>query len=284
MNTITIFNDTEGVTLTDAPFHLLSEINFSALAAVHTFGDTSDDGQLYISTKYDKRDVNIEAMFDCYGRDNDWINSQKQLLYRICNPKNTVTITINNGTDVYFIQGHPVSFPTFDNRKNASYQRFLMQFTCSDPYLYKNEEIVTFATVTPMFKFPLRINNTKMGEKQNTLIQNIYNDGMMDCAIQITMKANGTVTNPYLINLNTYEQIKLNTTLNNGDIVIINTGRQKEISLIRNGVKTNLFYALDLSSAFLQLHVGDNPYRFGSDAGSDYLEIEIAYNIRLGGL
>jgi phage-related protein len=123
-----------------------------------------------------------------------------------------------------------------------------------------------------------------MSEKNNSLIQSIYNAGMLEAPLEITIKAFGEVINPSITNVYTQEMIQLNTTLATGDEVVINTGRKKEVSRWRNGVKENFYYSLDLNSDFILLHVGDNIFRFSATSGTQFMQVLMGFQERMGGI
>jgi len=114
---------------------------------------------------------------------------------------------------------------------------------------------------------------------------NVLNDGQESTGMIIRFKALGTLVNPSLVNVNTYEELKLNTIMQAGDVIEVSTyQRKKSVTLIRNGVKTNIFNSLDLNSKFLQLEIGDNLFRYNADDGLDNLEISMIFTPRLLGV
>ncbi|SEM34676.1 Phage tail protein [Mesobacillus persicus] len=284
---LTLSIEGKRVSLSGYPFKLLKKPNFSGLQADVNITQTGADGGLYLYSRYGTRDIEIEGMINCYGQNEAWVKKQKQLLFKISNPKEEVTIEIEEHGEVYLIKAYPTSFPVFRNdreNKNKTYQTFFLQLVAPDPYLYRPTKQFSFSTNNPLFEFPLEFNEVVFGERNATLIESIYNGGTMEAPIEIRIKALQTVTNPSLFNVYTQEQIKLNATLNPGDEVIINTGRKKEVSRIRNGVKENFFYALNLNSDFIQLHRSDNIFRMAADQGEEYMEISISYQERVGGI
>ena len=65
------------------------------------------------------------------------------------------------------------------------------------------------------------------------------------------------------------------------DVVTINTNRgEKSVTLLRNGVSTNIFSATQKGSTFFQLAIGDNPFGYLADNGSsnDSVNIAIKHN------
>jgi hypothetical protein len=284
---VTLIAGSERVVLGSHPFTLLKNINLSGLSATINIAETGNDGGLFLNSRLNSREIELEGMIDCYQKDEKWIKKQRDLVFKICNPKQMVKIEVESNSEIYYLEAYPVSYPVFQSgfeSQNKKFHSFLLQFTAPDPYLYRNKKIVTFAKVTPLFKFPIRFSKVRMGLVNETLIQNIYNAGSLDAPIEMTIEALQTVTKPYMINVYTQEKISFNTTLQAGDKVIVNTGRKTEVSKISGGIKTNFYYALDLESDFIQLNKGDNIFRFGADSGEESMRVQVAYNERLGGI
>jgi len=96
--------------------------------------------------------------------------------------------------------------------------------------------------------------------------------------MEIRFKALATVVNPLLFNVNTQEELKINKTMTAGEAIIVTTHfGNKRVESWLNGVSTNAFNWLDLSSNFLQLDPGDNLFRYDADEGLDNLEVDIYY-------
>lgn len=285
---VTIINGDERVTLGSHPFGLTKDLDFSGLSAnINILSTNGLDGGLFLNSKYNIRDVEIEGYIDTYKKDTEWVQQQRSTLTRICNPKEKLTFEVEENGDLYYFNGYATSFPIFKNdqeNKNHHYHTFLIQVTCPDPYLYKEKKTLTFATITPTFSFPLEIGNTTLGAKKLNLIDSVYNYGIMDAPLEITIKAIQFVRNPYLLNVGTQEQIKINADLNAGDVIVIKSGTKKTVYLYRNGIRTNYFTKLDMSSIFLTLYKGDNVFRFGAESGEDQMEVLIQYQERLGGM
>ncbi|MGD6992175.1 phage distal tail protein [Sutcliffiella horikoshii] len=284
---VTLISGSERMVLTNHPFQLSKKINLSGLGADITAIDTNRDGADYLKSLFNTRDVDFEGYIRTYGMKKETVQKHREKLYRIWNPKNKVTITFEDENNFYQIEGYPVSFPIFQDgfqNSNNTYQRFLLQMTCLDPFLYKNKKTITFANVIPEFSFPLAFTDVVFGTKSDSLIESVVNTGIMHCPIEIVMKANGTVVNPSLLNVYTGEKILFNATIENGEQIYMNTGRTKEVSKITSNGKENFYYALDLDADFLQLNVGDNIFRFSAEQGEQFLQVEVSYKERLGGI
>lgn len=162
-------------------------------------------------------------------------------------------------------------------------QKFLIQFLCPNPFwmdLYKKKEEV--ALWQGDFEFILEIPDDvgiEMGHRVSNLICNVVNNGDVECGMKIQFRALATVVNPSLFNVNTREFIKINQTLESGDLLEVTTEfANKRIELVRsNGIRENVFNWIDLDSEFLQLELGDNLFRYDAKSGIDNLEVAIYY-------
>lgn len=162
----------------------------------------------------------------------------------------------------------------------SSLQRFLIQFIAPIPFWQDIKTSKTdIALWEPNFEFELDINNEgiDLGNRVSNLICNINNVGDIKCGMKIQFRALATVENPKLVNINTREFIKINKTLQRGDMLEITTGYDnKKIELINNnGTRENVHHWIDLESEFLELDLGDNLFRYDADEGIDNLEVSI---------
>lgn len=162
-------------------------------------------------------------------------------------------------------------------------QKFLIQLLTPSPFwmdeFVLKEEVALWVGD---FEFTLEISNEgiEMGHRVSNLICNVVNNGDVECGMKIQFKALATVDNPSLFNVNTREYIKINRTLEAGDLLEITTEfANKRIELVKsNYERINVFNWIDLDSEFLQLEVGDNLFRYDADVGIDNLEMSIYYN------
>ena len=191
----------------------------------------------------------------------------------------------------YYISANLEGAPTFHTEReheNVLWLDALLQFTANDPYIYESAaQSVEVATWIGAFEFPIEIpeEGIEMGYRSESLIANIFNGGQESTGMLIRFRALGTVVNPSLINVNTYEEFKLNFTMQGGDLIEVSTYRgRKTITLIRNNVRSNIFGSRKLLSKFLQLEVGDNLFRYDAEESIDNLEVQIQFTPRLLGV
>lgn len=146
----------------------------------------------------------------------------------------------------------------------------------------ENDTTTLFGAWQSNFEFPIYTNEEELiyfAERETSLILNVYNAGDIDAPATIKFTAYGQVENPELYNVNTNEYMRINTTMEYGDVIIINTeAGNKNIILQKNGNTKNILNKLDLGSTWLLLRSGDNLYRYNATGGIDNLDITIRHS------
>lgn len=274
-------------------FRLHKDFALSGLSATVNYTESTVDGSHYQNTVLDNKDFEIPFTIHKSFNEPWWVEEKRNEAYKVFNPKANplrIDITTKAGEEYYInanLEGAP-SFPTGFENDNQVWQRGLLQFSANDPYFYsKNEEKVDIALWVGNFEFPLDIpeEGTEMGYRAPSLIVNVFNDGQESTGMMIRFRALGTLSTPSLVNVNTYDSLKINTTMLPGDVIEVSTyKRRKRVTLISNGVKSNIFNLLDLSSTFLQLDLGDNLFRYDAVEGLDNLEVSMTFTPRLLGV
>lgn len=165
---------------------------------------------------------------------------------------------------------------------NPSVSKCLISCTASNPFWMDiNESRADVALWQGDFSFDLEIPEStgiEIGHREPSLIVNVFNNGDVECGIKVEFRALATVTNPSIINVDTQEFIKINKTMEAGEIITLNTSfGAKKVESTLNGVTTNIFNYIDFSSTFLQLNTGDNLFRYNSDLNLDNLEVSIYF-------
>lgn len=270
-------------------FKLYEDISLSGLTASVNYSESTTDGSSYQNTKLDNRDFDIPFFILKEIVDSWWIEQKRSEAYRVFNPKLNpfrIDFTTKSGEEYYLnanLEGAP-SFPSGFENDNKDWQKGLLQFSANDPFIYDAAcQKVDIALWVGALEFPLEIveGGIEMGYRSPSLIVNAKNDGQESTGMIIRFVALSTVVNPKLLNVNTYEELKLNTTMRPGDVIEVSTYRGKRgATLIRSNTKTNVFSIVDLSSTFLQLEVGDNLFRYDADEGLDFLEVSMTFTPR----
>ena len=132
----------------------------------------------------------------------------------------------------------------------------------------------------PAFSFPVNYGEQHIfGIKNPSAFANVYNDGQIDTYYRLEFRTQTTTVNPSIINVNTQEFLKLNTTINQGEkIVVYRNGGRLLVEKESNGIITDVFSLLDEDSNLLFMHVGDNIIRASADEGEDQLITTIMFN------
>lgn len=161
---------------------------------------------------------------------------------------------------------------------------FTISLICPNPHFTSiAATVLSMATWTPAFKFALKIpqaTGIKFGTKNTTSMGTAENDTNIEYGMTITFKANDTVVNPYLFNVNTRDIIQIEKTMSAGDKIIITTHiDNKNIIYISaaTGEEENINYLMAYGSKYLQVPTGTNTFRSGADSGEDSLEATIQF-------
>lgn len=267
-------------------FRLIDGFDLSGLGAKVNYSNGTSHGGNYKNTVLDTRD--LDSRFFIYRNFNDhpWLEERRHELFTVFNPvKNPMRIDFRTKAgDDFYLTAELTSAPSlpqsFENDNNV-WQKGLLQFTCGDPYIYEATETkVDIALWESGLEFPLEVveEGIEIGYRAPSLIVNVLNDGSDVTGMIIRFSATSNVVNPRLLNVNTYEVLKLNTTMLPGDVIEVSTYRGRRwAKRFRNNVEIDEFNIVDLYSTWLQLEVGDNLFRYDADSGLDYLEASMTF-------
>lgn len=176
-----------------------------------------------------------------------------------------------------------------DDRPDFYKKKVLLQydiaFKALNPF-WRNEAETKeeIASWVGSWEFPTEIDEESsdsmiFGYREESVIVDCYNAGDVSTSMRIKFMALGILTNPILLNVNTGEFIKINTTMQAGDVITVNTEYgNKGAILERNGATIDCFKDIDVDSTFMALGIGDNIYRYDAASGVDNLEVSIYYN------
>lgn len=248
-------------------------------AAINVAVNANFDGSTYTSSRMGER--NIVIQFAIEGN----VEQNRIELYKVLRPKAPCRVRYTNNHRNVYIDGYVESFDcNFFNEKEVAQISIL----CPYPYFSDDMDVdFDFSTITPLFEFPFDIDSD--GIEFSTIVlgeeKNIINNGDIETGMLIQFTAAGGVTNPKLINTVTNEKVLVNLSLSAGDVLEINTNRgKKSVKLIHNGVISNQINALDKTSKWLQLEVGDNLFVTDATSGGENLLCNVMYGNLFGGV
>lgn len=223
-------------------------------ATINTTINAYADGSVYNSSYVGNRQLTITLVINSPAETNR-IN-----LYKYFKTKREIRLFYKNDTrDVYidgYIQSMQISI--FDKKQVA-------QITIMCPKYEFNavdEDMVAFSTIESLFEFPFAIEESGM-EFSKIVIgeeKNVFNDGELETGITIEIYANGAVKNPTIYNVDTNEYFIIETTINRGDALLINTKINEKCVMLTaaNGEKKSLIGTLKEGSTWFKLSQGDN--------------------------
>lgn len=153
---------------------------------------------------------------------------------------------------------------------------------CPQPYFKDlSKTISEIVSIVPNFEFPVEFTSDgiEFGYKSQNLIINVINGGDVETGMLIHIKANGSVTNPKLVNVNTQEYVGINKTISAGDNIYISTIKgNKYIKMISSDeIESNIINDKLSGSKFLQIAVGDNLFKYDATENKDNMEVWIEF-------
>ena len=113
-------------------------------------------------------------------------------------------------------------------------------------------------------------------------IVEIENIGDVDAPIRVVFRAHGQVEKPYIQDVETREMIRINKTLEAGDVLEITTEFGNK-NVFLNGEKAH-HYLDFLNSTWIQLKPGVNLIKYGAESGVELLECQLFYTPRYLGV
>lgn len=266
------------------------------VSATINFDDiSSGDGALFNSARMGTRNIVFKLLF--LGKPS--IEDARQLTYKYFPTKKHITLlfeTTNRKakTTGYVEHNEP---DIFSKSEGAT-----ISIRCPDAYFYcpEDEEALTvFSGIVPNFEFPfsnesLDENLIEFGIIKTNREKNIYYSGDGTPGVIITIHATGPAKNIIIYNTGSNEVMvidtdKLETLTGCGivagdDIIICTIKGRKSISLIRNGVTTNVLNTLNKGSQWFTLSRGDNIFAYAAESGENNLQFTVQNQVLYEGI
>ena len=156
-----------------------------------------------------------------------------------------------------------------------------------------------FSGFEPMFEFPFKNDSLsepliEFGRIMNLKESTVYYTGDAPAGVNIFIHALGSVGNVTIYNTGTRDIMKIDSVkletltgypIKAGDDIIINTVKgQKSITLIRDGIATNILNCLDRTADWFQITKGDNLFTYRTDIEVTNLQFEITNKVLYEGI
>lgn len=167
--------------------------------------------------------------------------------------------------------------PTIVRKKNKT--TFTMMVYCDTPFWYgtqKNQ--YSMGSWTKRFRFPVLYDSHIFAETDSGAFVDCFNYGSVNAAPTITFTASSTVRNFGLINANTLEYLKINTTISQGEKVTVYRKNSRLYVEKDNGSSVDdIFEYLDEYSDLFWLYPNSNILRMTADENEAGLQCVVSF-------
>ena len=285
----------EGPTIDDPSGLLITEIKGLGppKADINMTELATADGAIFNSARLDKRNIVIEALYT-YASD---IEEARLKTYQFFPIKKPVTVRVKTGVRTAEAVGYVESNEPNIFKNDASMQ---VSIVCESPFfLSPDKDVTLFSGVDAKFYFPfcnpsLTEPLILFGEIVNKKTNTVFYSGDSEIGCYFEIHAIGDVENITIYNLRTRERMKLDTDkletmtgskLKAGDTVTICTIKgKKSITLLRDGVETNILNVLGKNIDWFQLSKGDNVFGFVAEYGEENIQFKIESQVAYEGV
>ncbi len=270
----------------DRSNYVLTSADYGSIGASHaTAKGTGQIGDQVSSSTLDTRPVEIIGFIKAKSAEE--MERKKAALYQMCDPRETFTVYPSPERALECRADGTVKFTASKLTNNARVAQFVIDATSHDP-LFRDavEQARKIVEWEPNFIWPLEIyDGFTFADRTEGLIATLDNGGDVATGLLIRFNAAATIPNPVLTNPATGEFIRLNRTMEAGEVVVVNTNYgQESVYSYQGDDVVDAINDLDLSSTFLQAPVGEIQLHFSADENTDAMTVNIYYYQRYLGV
>ena len=296
----------ENPTLDDKSGLLITEIEGlgPVKASINMTSLATADGDIYNSSRLAGRNIVIKARFT-YAKT---IEEARLMSYKYFPIGHKLKFKIKTDnreaeTEGYVETNEPEIFSEESDMQ--------VSVLCESPFFFSVDEDgkkqTNFSNVVPMFEFPysnecdvtdpenpVEVKVTEFGRVINKKENTVYYDGDAETGCIIELHAIGDVEMVSIYNVKTGDKMVLDTdkleTMTGskiiyGDTITINTIKgQKSITLLRNGITTNILNILGKDAKWFQLARGDNLFAYTAEYGEQNVQFMVESQIIFEGV
>ena len=167
--------------------------------------------------------------------------------------------------------------PAITKKKNKVV--FTMMVYCNTPFWYgKQKNAYSMGTWTKAFSFPTSFDSHIFAERNAGAFIDCFNYGSVDATPTIVFTASSAVTNFGLINANTLQYIKVNTTIQqNETVTIYRDNTRLYVRRTDGNTDEDIFEYLDEYSDLFWLRSGSNLLRMTADVNEAGLQCVVSF-------
>lgn len=278
------------IVLTETPFSVEETKGFDCIDInVVTTQGFDQDGSTPVNIYTDDRQMEITGQI--YAESAWKMQELRNQMFELFLPKAELEIRHSYGGVARKIKAYAEKTPQISLTKVSKLQEYKVKLKATDPYWREDKDsLVEMAGTRGKFHFPLVIPKKKgviFGVKSTSKIASVPNRSAVKTGMTITFTAKGSVVNPYVINIYTRECFQLNCAMEDGQIVIVETGDERSVTSRLSGVTEDYIGYIDIAGGnhtFLELAPGDNVFRYGAGSGEDYLAVKFVYSTKYTGV
>ena len=263
-----IFENKDGKQLTFGAGSPYTITEFQGLnppkATINTNTTATLDGGMFNSSKLDMRNINVAFAIEEEAEKN------RLAVYSVIQSKMPLRIYYQSEYLDIFIDGYVEEMDiSYFAKKNI----VTVNVLCPFPYFKGAQEVINeLSAVEPLFHFPFASeadpSELVFGKIDTLTSVSVDNDGSVVTGLTFQLYAKNAVSNPKIIDYLTASFMQINIDMQMGDLIIITTGQgNKTITLLRNGVRTNIFNLLSKDSTWLQLDIGGSTFFYEVGTG-----------------
>lgn len=215
-------------------------------------------------------------MLEITGRLLGEATESKRKMLSVFAPFQSGRLTFENK---YFVDCVVKKTPIITIDKNDA--KFELVLVAPYPY-WQKVTLNSFAVgdYAPAFSFPVNYATPHIfGIKNPSAFINCVNGGEVEAYYKLEFRSKTTTVDPQIINVETQEFLKLNTTVTSDDkFTVYRLGGRLIVEKETSGVITDAFSVLDEDSDLMYMHVGNNLIKADADSGADQLITTITFN------
>ena len=246
---------------------------------VNVSDNATSDGSTFNSARANSRNIVI------YVAIKGIVEESRINLYKYFPLKKKIKLYYKNDTRDVYIEGYVelIECDLFSASQVAQ-----ISIICPQPYFKGVDELVSyFSDISSLLQFPFSIASSgiEFSAITTNIRKSIINTGDIESGIIIRLYAIGSVVNPIVYDVFNRTYIKLNLTMLADDEIIINTYKgEKSITLVRNGLSSNVIGYMAADSTWLTLQSGDNVFTYDAESGNSNLQLTFTTSVLYGGV
>lgn len=257
--------------LTNNPFYFAKATGLTPASAIINHAKLAmQDGTTFNSASLDARNL----VLTIYPRQS--VEQSRINIYKYIQPKKYIKVYLKNGSRDVYIEGY---VETLDGDLYAFPQILQVSIICPNPYFKStNMQTISYSNRVPAFTFPFTPTSEGliMSKLENYTEKNIVNNSDNPCGVIVELFASGLALEPTVYNMTTNEHFTIEHEFQAGDVVRINTqSGEKSLTLIRDGVETNILHQMAIGSKWFNVAVGDNVFTITALYGVEALQMTV---------